>query len=167
MNVPITNGQDHIRESQSLEMDGYVHLLHIRAFPPNAAEVNLYLSTDIERTWQGITFENIPWHISDTSQSSDGELSRPILTIFNSEGLFTRYALAKYLDNAEITRYSILSEHYAANINSYIRGIWRVSNIMSATKQMLAAQLRGALDGPAIRIPARRFVSPEFTQVSL
>lgn len=167
MKLPVDSRQDHIRESQSLQMDGYVHLLHLRAFPRGSAEVNVYLSVDIERVWKGVTFEAVPWHIPDTSQSSDGELSRPVLTIFNAEGLFTRYALGKYLDNAEVTRYSILSQHFDAGVDSYIRGVWRVSSILSATKQLIAAQLRGPLDGPTVRMPARRFISPEFPQVSL
>lgn len=157
----------HIEESMKLDAQGYATLLQIRMRPPGAADILLYLTPSQKLTWQGRTWEDWPLTISGDKRSSDGEHSRPTLSLFNPKGVFTQYINEGYMDSAEITRYKVLREHLENDVNSFLKSVWRMDRVLGAIGSTVSFELRGAMDGALFLLPARQFMQPEFPQVSL
>jgi phage-related protein len=158
--------ESHVQESMKLEALGYVDLIELRMFH-TSGNVTLYLTGQVDRVWQGKTWEGWAYSISESSQSVTGEMSRPKFTVVNPEGVFSKYALQGYLENALVTRYRVLVPDVVNNVNSFQRNVWRVSKIVSVGKTLVSCEMRGAIDGHNFFFPTRTYRPPEFPAVSI
>lgn len=167
MSVSELGGQTHLEESMKLEALGYYELFAIKMKPRGFPEQNLFLTGRKEVDWQGKHWEQIPCSLVGYGQQSSGEQNRPKLTVVNPGGLFSKYVHEGWTDNAEVTRYRVLTVHLDANVNSYVKHVWRVSKPLSVNNSTVTFELRGAMDGQSFYLPARAFFPPEFPHVSL
>ena len=167
MTISANNYDEHVKQSQSLQAEGYHHLIAIRMMPPGEAEVLLTFCPQKTVVWQGITWESYAVHINGVTMDSSGEMSRPSLSVVNPHGIFSRYIHAGWMDNAEVTRYQVLKSHVDSNTNSFVKKLWRVAKITALSKTVAVCELRGALDGQFFTLPGRQFYPPEFTTVSM
>lgn len=161
MTAPI----EHLTDSQKLTADGVVFLYEIQL---RTEPVTLRLSSTVECTWQGQTWEMAGIQISGEKRSADGEEARPKLQIYNPEGVFSTLIRQKLLDRATVIRYRILKTHLDGNVAIYQRRMWYVSRIADVTSgQTITAELRSMTEGPNNMIPARMFIPPDFPMVRL
>lgn len=167
MSITALNGPDHIRESMQLDQMAYIELFVIEMKPRGAPSQFLYLTAMNQRTWQGKTWESVPVVLVGYGQNSSGEQNRPKLSVVNPNGVFTKYVHQGWTDNAIVTRFRVLRSHMEANINSYVKHVWRVSKPLAVGQGAASFELRGALDGQNFLIPARAFMPPDFPHVSL
>lgn len=158
--------QQHIEEALKLDAQGYRALYFLRLRPKGQPDVLLYFTPTQEVTWQGKKFESFPCHVTGYRRAADEEMSRPKFSVVNPDGVFTKYAHEGWLNNAEVVRYQVLKQHLEDDINSFVKHTWRVSKVLTDTKSVVAAELRGATDGQAFVMPAGQYLPPKFPQVS-
>jgi len=158
--------QRHIEEAMKLDAMGYRALFFLRLRPPSMPDVFLYFTPLKEVKWQGKTFESHPCNITGYRRAGDEEQSRPKFSVANPDGVFTKYAHEGWLDNAEVVRYYVLKDHLEADINSFVKHTWRVSKVVSANRDVVVAELRGATDGQMFIMPPGQYMPPAFPQVS-
>lgn len=157
----------HAQEAMKLDVDGYVHLFSIVMTPPGEAVVTLSFCPTKTVTWQGYTFESFGVSLTDYKRESSAEASRPKFTVFNPEGVFSRYVHAGWMDNAQIIRYRVLKQHLDGNINSFLKNTWRVGKVLNLSRSAAVFELRELLDGQFFVLPGRAFYPPEFPSVSV
>lgn len=157
----------HLEEALKLDAEGYAHLFSIRMFNLDGSSELLCLSPSVTVTWQGYTWEAWPTNLTDYSQDTSGEMSRPKFTVGNPGGFFHPYVTQGKLDNCEVKRYRVLKSHLDANINSYLMNTWLVRRVVSLTPTMVVIELGAVVDGPMFIMPARTFSLPEFSTVSI
>lgn len=157
----------HVEEALSLDADGYANLFSIRMSPLGLPDVLLTLTPQKSVSWQGYPWESYGITITDYRRESSGEASRPKLTVFNPDGVFSRYVHARWMDSAEVIRYRVLGQHLSANINSFLKNTWRVAKVLNLSKQSATFELREAIDGQFFVLPGRAYYPPDFPAVSL
>lgn len=160
----MTLPESHIEDSFKLEADGKVDLFQIHLAGSNS---KVYLKLDNTVTWQGKTYEGTGVKLEGVAKYSDDEVSRPKLTLFNPNGVYSYLVDQGLLDNALIVRYRLLKEHLDANQNIFMRQQWRVSRISSMKSFYIVLELRDLMDGQSFLTPGRMFLPPEFSKVSL
>ncbi len=129
--------------------------------------VSLFLSPHNEYDWLGETWNHLPCKISESSQNSTGEQSRPKFTIMNPNGLFSTLIEQGKTDGALVTRYRILLSDLQSGVNAYVKNIWVLSKVVSLNKDTAVFELRSSMDGAFFDLPARSFYPPDFPTVSL
>lgn len=152
-----------IADSMEMEADGYVDLFKIELRPSGT----LYLKDNNEVTWQGNTYQPIAIALSAEGNSADGEKHRPSLRVVNPEGMFSKLIADGNLDKARVTRYRVLRSHVEQDQNISIQNLWVVSRVVSLNKIMAVFELRAATDGQFFSLPLRKFIPPDFPQVTL
>ena len=161
--------ESHREESMKLEARGIVELFQIEMRRPlDGTVLTLNISPTNEKTWQGIVWNNdTPCHIAETGFTSTGEVVRPKFSIVNPDGTWSRYVHQKYADNAIVKRFRVLVPHLEDNLNIYQLSSWRLSKIVSLSKNLVVAELRTLLDGQTFKIPADTFRPPKYPTVSV
>lgn len=154
---------EQIVDAHKLTNDGVVFLYKIQ--PVTGGVV--YVKADDQVTWQGNTYEGTAIQLSETSRNSDGELSRPTLTIANPLAVYSALVAAGTLDNAVITEKRVLRAHILSNSNIFSVRTWRVRRCPELNKIRVVLELRDSLDGQQFLLPGRMFIPPEFPSVSL
>lgn len=167
MSIDGVQQEVHVQESMKLDADGYAELFSMRLMPPGEPMILLPMSPHNTVTWQGYEWESYGCGLSGYKRESSGEVSRPVFSVFNPNGLFSRYVHKGWCDNAEVIRYRVLGQHLTANLNSYVKNTWRVAKVASLTPGLASFELRGALDGQFFVLPGRAFYPPEFPHVSI
>src|SRR5690606_30808592 len=109
----------------------------------------------------------LPCQLSGEARNSEGQQSRPSLTVVNPEKVFGVFAAAGYFDLAEIIRKRVLQAHFVGNVNEYEQRVWIVARPSSVTAQTMSLELRSPLDMPSHKTPARTFSPPEFPFVTI
>lgn len=155
----------HQQEAHSLNPAGIVELYQIDLLsnPPRS----IFITGKDGRTWQGTQYESIPCNMSETAQNSSGEVSRPKFSVANPAGMFSAFVAAGQLDNATVTRLRVHRADYENDVNNFLINIWRVSRIVSVTRDLVVVELRSVLDGQNFKLPGRQFYPPDFPHVSL
>lgn len=161
--IPLTHAQD----AQSLENAGFTQLLAIHLTAPAAGGTILRFSAGPQLTWQGLTFEAVPFSLTGLGSNSSGEVVRPRLSLPNAAGAFSPYAHDGWLNNAIVVRQLVRTADIAGNVNNSSQKKWRVSKVASLTKHMIVLELRGVFDGQQFKLPPRAFYPPDFPSVNL
>lgn len=156
----------HVQEAMQLEAKGLVSLYQLELTNPGT-QVTLHLSPTNQKTWQSRTWEAVPCTLAGVGVQSTGEMTRPKFSVVNPGGVFSGYVHSKWLDNAIISRYRVLTTDVAANNNVYQISTWRVSKVLSLSRVSVTVELRSVMDGQNFTLPARRFFPPEFPHVSI
>lgn len=163
---------EHVRDAQRLDSDAPVHLYEIQFYPSGV----MYVSPDQAVTWQGNDYELWGMRLTGVASSSDEETSRPKLALANFtytaegeavRGVFSALHAQQSLEGSIIIRRRVLKANLEANLNIKEEKRWRVSRIASETPNVITLELRNTLDGPRFTMPARKFLPPEFAQVTL
>lgn len=160
VNVPLS----HIQDSKKLEADAYMDLFEI-LLSDNSARI--FLKMNKTMSWQGNVYEGTGIKIEGVATYADEQTSRPKLSIFNPEGVFSSLVDNGTLDNARIFRIRVLKEHLAADLPIYRRQQWRVRRVASLKTPYIILELRDMLDGQNFLTPGRMFLPPDFKAVSL
>lgn len=156
--------ESHIEDSNKLDADAKIDLFQIHLTGSNT---KVYLKADNNVTWQGNTYEGTGIKLEGVAKYSDDEVSRPKLTLFNPNGVYSSLVDQGLLDNALVIRHRVLKEHLEANQNISMRQQWRISRVSSMKKFYIIFELRDLMDGQSFLTPGRMFIGPEFTHVSL
>lgn len=168
MALPVTHRED----NQKLSADGKVELFEFQFY---GGGVVFYCPTKTV-TWQGNEYKYWPVQMTGVSANSDGETSRPKMTIGNFSyapdgtpirGVFSALHINNKVEGGTVIRRRVLNADIEANNNIKEEMRWKVSRVSSLTADLIVLELRNTLDGPRFTIPARKFVPPEFPQVSL
>lgn len=155
---------DHMEDALKLEADGYVDLFQI-ILPDGMSKIFLKQNQTID--WQGDTYEGTGIKIEGVGNYADDTVSRPKVTIFNPNGVYSYLVDQGLLDSASIARYRVLKEHIIADLPIYRRQQWKVTRISSVKSTFISLELRDMLDGQNFLTPGRMFIPPDFPTVSL
>jgi phage-related protein len=118
-------------------------------------------------TWQGWVYENLPCGLSQIELEADGKSNRPNFSFANPEGLFTAAVGQGLLENATITRYTLLYSDLVANQPFFVEESWRIVQVLSVVRGLITTQCREPHDMQTFMLPARAFYPPEFPHVRL
>lgn len=159
----------HAEEAQLLESAGFASLLTIQltATVAGSGSVVLRFSATKSTTWQGLTFEAVPFSLVGMGSNASGEVVRPKLSLPNAAGLFSGYTHQRWLDNALVTRQLVRKADLDGNVNSFSQKRWRAAKVVSLSKQMIVLELRSVFDGHNFKLPPRAYYPPDFPSVSL
>lgn len=127
----------------------------------------IYFSKCEQLTWLGVEYSSIPCHLSQIQQSSDGSRNRPKFSFANPGGIFTPYIIGDYLEGGTLERQQVMGSDILANNDVALRESYRITKIVSVSKEMCVLELKNALDGHTFQLPARSFMPPEFPHVRL
>lgn len=155
---------EHFEDALELDADGYVSLFEIHL---SGSDTVLYLKQSKTRTWQGNTYEGTGIKIEGVGKYADDTVSRPKLTVFNPNGVFSSLVDQGYIDSATVVRYQVLAKHVETDQAIYRRNQWKVSRIIGIKVPFIMLELRTLTDGQIFLTPARMFIPPEFPAVSL
>jgi phage-related protein len=147
----------------ALEPDAQLELFKLTLFNNSV----MYFSKDVERTWLGNTYAEVPCHMTAVAQTTDGSKNRPKFTFANPGGVFSSSVMTGELDNAVLERQQIMLSDLQADYDIAIRVSFRITKILSLTKDACSVELKSALDGHSFMLPARSYYPPEFTHVKL
>jgi phage-related protein len=156
--------ESHIEDSKKLDADAYIELFEITLSDKTST---IYLKANNDVTWQGNTYEGTGVKLDGVASYSDDETSRPKLTVYNPEGIYSSLINNGLLDNAKITRIRVLKQHIDSDSPISRRQQWRVSRVANLRKNMIGLELRDMMDGQFFMSPGRMYIPPEFPQVSL
>lgn len=168
MALPVEQREDAFK----LQADAYVHLYELQLYPTGS----MFLNPHYTVTWQGNTYNYWGMKISGMAQNSDDTTARPQLTIANFtygvdgepiKGVFSALNAQAKIEGATVIRRSLLKPHVDSNLPKASERRWKVSRIASMDDDVVTLELRNTLDGPRFTMPARKFMPPEFPQVSL
>lgn len=157
---------------QQLEADAYVWLFEIQLYPTGS----LFLARDYTVFWQGNNYEFWGLQLTGESRNSDDQAARPQLSLANFtydvdgepiKGVFSALNAQNKIEGATVIRRKVLKNHVTSNTNIKIENRWKVSRIIALTPDVVSLELRNTLDGPRFQLPARKFIPPDFPQVSL
>lgn len=150
-------------QTDAFELDGKAETILFQILFPDNSQV--FLSPKGEHVWQGDLYEEIPCHMTQVRRQADGEMGRPKFSVANPGGIFTAAVHSGALENALITRIRILTEDLVADLDAALKETFRVSRIVTVTKEMIVTECRTALDGHQFKLPFRTFSPPEFRYV--
>ena len=168
----MTQPIEHVRDAQRLDGDAYVNLFEIQFYPSGS----MFICPERKVTWQGDEYDIWGLRLTGVSSSSDDETSRPKLSLANFtytdegepvRGVFSAVHAQQALEGSIVIRRRVLKNNLENDVNIKEEKRWRVSRIASETPTVITLELRNTLDGPRFTMPARKFLPPEFAQVTL
>ena len=127
----------------------------------------LFLKADNNADWQGNTYEQTAILLIGVKKSSDGELSRPTLTVANPKGIFSQYITQGVLEKSIVTRYRVLYNNLLTNSNIFEQNTWYISRVLNVSQANVSCELRNPIDGPNFQTPFRQYLPPDFPAVSI
>lgn len=163
---------EHKLDSQQMEADAYVDLFEIRLYPEGV----MYVCPTQSVFWQGNLYEYWGVQLTGVGNKSDEETARPKFSIANFaynvdqepiKGVFSALNVQNKIEGGTVIRRRLLKTHLDNDEDIKIEMRWRVARIASLRRDIITLELRNYLDGPRFTIPARKFMPPEFPQVSL
>lgn len=159
-------------DALKLEADAYVDLYEIRLYPEGV----MYLCATQSVHWQGNFYEYWGVQLTGVGNNSDEETSRPKFSVANFaynvegepiRGVFSALNAQAKIEGGTVIRRRVLKTHLDNDEDIKTEMRWRVARIASLRADVITLELRNFLDGPRFTIPARKFMPPEFPQVSL
>lgn len=155
--------ESHIVENEKLEAQAYVDLFQLEF----RGGGTFYMKTNSDITWQGDDYTGWALQLDDIAQYASEERSRPTFTVANPEGIFSTFIQDGSFDRAELRRYRILKQHIESDSNVYQLRSFLLWKPKLNNQNIISVELRTPSDGQQFNLPARRFMPPEFSYVSL
>jgi len=162
LNSPHSFPVSHLVDADQMTADAVVELFKVIL----TDGTQLYLKSNNTIVWQGNTWEGIGINFTGVLNSSEGEVSRPQMTVMNPLGIFSSFILAGTLEAATVLRYRVLGINILNDLPIYVQQSWRISRIATVTNTIVTFEMREDIDGPNFNIPARLFVAPDFPTVN-
>lgn len=162
-----TKPESHIRNSHELVADGKVSLFELI---PADGSGTLYFKNDNEHFWQGHMYESMPVKVSGEKQSSDSGLTMPKMQIGQTDVDISKFKGLIFdgnLDNAIITRKTLLLDHLIKNINIAEVQTYRVKRIENYSRSFVNLQLATLSDSLGFSLPHRAYNRPDFAAVQM
>lgn len=154
----------HMEDAQKLDADAYIELFQIVL----SDGINkLYLKMDHDVTWQGNDYEGTGIKLDGVASHASEEVSRPNLTLFNPEGVYSSLIDDGLLDGARVIRYRVLKDDVENDRPIYRVQQWKISRISGVKRGVITTELRDLVDGQTFMVPYRMFIPPEFPTVSI
>lgn len=154
--------EEHKQENLNLVGEPYVDLFEIVL----KNGTHIYLKNNEDVTWGGHTWEGYPVTFSGYEIATE-KLSRPSMKLVNPEGVFSSIFVSGDLEKSTINRFRVLRRDIDADRPVYQLMTWVLWNIKTITKDYVEFELRNPMDGNNFYIPARQYIPPEFTLVTL
>lgn len=154
----------HFADALKLDADAYVELFEIILADKST---KIYLTLNHDKFWQGHTYEGTGVQMDGVAAYSDDQVSRPKMTIFNPEGVYSYLIDQGLLDGATVARIRLLKEHLDSDQPIYRKQQWKVSRVASVRNHTIGLELRDMFDGQMFITPGRMFIPPDFPMVSL
>ena len=155
---------EHMEDAQKLEADAYIDLFQIVLSDRTS---KLYLKMNHDVTWQGNTYEGTGIKIDGVATYASEEVSRPKLSIFNPEGVYSALVDDGLLDGAKVIRYRVLKEDVDNDRPIYRAQQWKISRVSDLRVGAIVFELRDLMDGQTFMVPYRMFIPPDFPTVSI
>lgn len=155
---------EHLKDAQKLTADAQVDLWEVVL---RKNQGTIYLSSGMNVTWQGHSYDSTPILLGAEKQSSDEEVSRPPLTIFNPENVFASFVVTRILEKSIVKRKRLLKANLDADLPIFEQKTWFIGRVTSFVRGTLTVELRNLLDGPNFTMPRRQYIPPDFPTVSL
>ena len=155
---------EHMEDAQKLEADAYIDLFQIVL---SDKQTKLYLKMSHDVTWQGNHYEGTGIKIDGVATYASEEVSRPKLTLFNPEGVYSSLVDDGLLDGAKVVRYRVLKADIDNDRPIYRVQQWKVSRIADLRVGSIVVELRDLMDGQTFMVPYRMFIPPDFPTVSI
>lgn len=162
-----TRPADHIEDSLKLTADGEVVLWKIE---PSGSTGTMYLKNDKSESWQGQLYTGVPIKISGEKKQSDAGLGKPRLVIGNNEVDISDFKPLIFdggLDNATITKITVLHENFLADLDVKEEMIYRVKLVENYTSNQVTMLLATRSDSLDFSLPIRSYDQPDFQAVQL
>ncbi len=159
MTLPVS----HLEENEKLEAQAYIDLFQLEF----RVGGTFYMTKNLDRVWQGNVYTGWSLNLSDVSFYSTEEKSRPTFTAANPSGIFSPFIQDGSFNRAELRRYRILKEDLDGDNNIYQLQTFLLWNPKNNNRNAISVELRSPSDGQQFNLPARRFMPPEFSFVSL
>ena len=125
--------------------------------------VAVFMCDQTDIMWNGVTWFRSPFEIRGEGYSADQENARPNLILPNEERRFSYFAESGDLDGARVTLYEVHPDEI--NTQQAIVRHYILARVSSDNRMQISFELRTPSDGPNFKLPARRFMPPEFTTV--
>jgi lambda family phage minor tail protein L len=152
-----------LEDGEQLEADGIVELFEIVC--PNG--LSLALKQNDTVSYMGKTYEGTAIQISGVSKRSDGEQSRPTLTVTNPLGIYNTLAVSGNFEFARVDRTRVLRKHLLANLDVKQVNSWYIYQVAQCDDEVISFSLRAITDRFNSYLPARMFIPPDFPMVTL
>lgn len=149
----------HLEDGLKLESENKVDLWEIRL---RGIPTRFRFWNGVTRSWMGNSYEGLACQLQGEGRSSEGQESRPSLSVVNPDKIFGPFAAEGYFDLAEIIRKRVLRPHFEGNVNLFEQRVWIVARPSAVRGQSLTLELRSPLDMPSMKTPRRTFSPPEF-----
>lgn len=160
-NIPVSQEFD----AHELESKGIRELFKLQL--RDDSNTVLFVNNFNEVTYAGQTWEYWPCKMTENSQDSSGEMSRPKISFANPNGAFSLWIGQGVTEGAVLTRYRVLLTDLEADVRSYHKNVWTLSRPVNLSKNLVTFECRSMLDGHNFQLPARSFYPPEFPHVTL
>lgn len=128
---------------------------------------SFHLSPARDVLWLGVQYDEIPCHLTEIQNDADGKLSRPKFSFANPGGMFSSAIAQGLLDNAVLYRKRVSTYDLENNLDFSLKERYQVAKVMSVSNSIAVVELRGVLDAPRFKLPARSYYPPEFPHVKL
>jgi len=155
----VTAPVEHVEDSLKLTGDRRVDLWELRL--KTSATIYRFWN-GVTRTWQGQIWEGHACTLSAESRNSDGQQSRPVLTLINPTNIFGQLAAEGTFDMATLVRKRVLQDHFLNNINIAHQSVYITTRVVAVNDQALRLELRSPTDIPTFKTPRRTYDPPEY-----
>lgn len=158
---------DHVKDSHKLLADGRVELFELT---PSGGSGVIRFKSDNDVTWRGNEYVGIPCSMTGEKKTSDKGLAMPKLTIGQTDidmSLFKPLVFDGYLDNAIITKITVLLDNLLNNRLIRETTTYRVKRVEQYSRQQIVLQLATVSDSMGFSLPFRRYLPPAFPSVQM
>ena len=152
-------------EQHELTASEYIQLLKIHIETDSDPLIKLYCVNQ-DLTWDDLFWSKVPFVVSGIGQKGAGERTRPKLVLPNPEGIYSPYIQKGFLEGALVTYHRLHPDSLETGFSDETYEFY-ISRIVESNNQYINVQLNHLTDGNRFKLPSRRFIQPEFSQVRL
>lgn len=158
---------EHVQDSHALIAEGRVDLYTL---VPSGGVGFINFKPDNTVTWRGTEFTGLPVTLSGEKKSADIGYSMPKMTVGQPDidlSLFKPMIYDGWLDNAIITRQTVLTNNLINNVNIKETRTYRVKRVEQYSRTQVVLQLATLSDSLGFMMPYRQYLPPAFPSVKL
>lgn len=153
----------HLIANEKLEGEAYFDLFEIHLKPSGV----IYLHNNSVVEWQSNEYTGWSLRFNAIAQHATEERSRPTFSLMNIDGAFNQFVQENAFNKAQLKRYRVLKQHIVADSAVYQERVWLLWNPRLLNNNLLEFEVRSFSDGQNFTVPARKFMPPDWSYVSL
>lgn len=158
---------EHIKDSHELVSDGRVELFELT---PAGGTGTVRFKNENDVTWQGNLYTGLPVAMSGAKKSAENGISMPKLIIGQPNidiSMFKPLINDGWLDNAVVTKYTVLLTNLLANSNIKETEVFRIKRVEQYSRSQVTMQLATLSDSLGFQMPYRTYLPPAFPSVQM